>query len=56
MHTVRDLLRAVAGKLIVRWTIDGFQSAHRGPTARSNRRNLFAFRDGTANPEVPMRR
>ena len=52
VHTVRELLRAVAGKLIVRWTIDGFQSAHRGPTARSNRRNLFAFRDGTANPEV----
>ncbi len=52
VHTARELLRAVAGKLIVRWTIDGFQSAHRGPTARSNRRNLFAFRDGTANPEV----
>ena len=52
VHTSRELLRAVAGKLIVRWTIDGFQSAHRGPTARSNRRNLFAFRDGTANPEV----
>jgi deferrochelatase/peroxidase EfeB len=32
--------------------IDGFQSASRGPTINSNRRNLFAFRDGTANPEV----
>lgn len=52
VHTVRELLRAVAGRLAVRWTIDGFQSAQRGPTSRSNTRNLFAFRDGTANPEV----
>ncbi|HEX4110198.1 MAG TPA: Dyp-type peroxidase, partial [Solirubrobacteraceae bacterium] len=35
-----------------RWTLDGFQSAQRGPTPRSSKRNLFAFRDGTANPEV----
>ena len=52
VHAVRELLRAVAGKLVVRWMLDGFQSARRGPTERSNRRNLFAFRDGTANPEV----
>lgn len=52
VHAVRELLRAVAGRLAVRWTIDGFQSAQRGPTPRSSRRNLFAFRDGTANPDV----
>jgi len=52
IHTVRELLRAVAGRFAVRWTIDGFQGAHRGPTAKSNTRNLFAFRDGTANPDV----
>jgi deferrochelatase/peroxidase EfeB len=52
VHTLREILRAVAGRLVVRWTIDGFQSAKRGPTERNNARNLFAFRDGTANPDV----
>jgi deferrochelatase/peroxidase EfeB len=51
-HTVRELLRAVAGHLTPRWSIDGFQSARRGPTPASSPRNLFAFRDGTANPDV----
>jgi deferrochelatase/peroxidase EfeB len=52
VHTVRELMRSVAGRLAVRWTIDGFQSAQRGPKPNSSTRNLFAFRDGTANPEV----
>jgi deferrochelatase/peroxidase EfeB len=52
VHTMREILRAVAGRLVVRWTIDGFQGAKRGPTERSNTRNLFAFRDGTSNPNV----
>jgi deferrochelatase/peroxidase EfeB len=50
VHTVRELMRVVAGRLTIRWTIDGFRSADRGPTKRSTTRNLFAFRDGTANP------
>jgi deferrochelatase/peroxidase EfeB len=52
VHTVRELMRAVAGRFAVRWAIDGFQSAQRGPHTYSSRRNLFAFRDGTANPDV----
>jgi deferrochelatase/peroxidase EfeB len=52
VHTVRELLRAVVGHLTPRWSIDGFQSARRGPTPANNPRNLFAFRDGTANPDV----
>ncbi len=52
LHTFRELMRAVSGSLTIRWTLDGFQSARRDPSARSNRRNLFAFRDGTANPAV----
>jgi deferrochelatase/peroxidase EfeB len=52
VHTVRELLRTIAGRLTIRWTIDGFRSADRGPTTRSATRNLFAFRDGTANPPV----
>jgi len=50
VHTLRELLRTVRGSLQLRWVIDGFQGAHRGPTAHNNARNLFAFRDGTSNP------
>jgi deferrochelatase/peroxidase EfeB len=49
-HTLRELLRTVRGTLVPRWTIDGFQSAARGPSPHNNARNLFAFRDGSANP------
>jgi deferrochelatase/peroxidase EfeB len=52
VHTVRELLREVTGKLAVRWTIDGFRGTQRGPTPQSNPRNLFAFRDGTGNPDT----
>lgn len=51
-HTLRELLRTVMGNLQLRWTVDGFRGAQRGPTPRSTPRNLFAFRDGTANPDV----
>jgi deferrochelatase/peroxidase EfeB len=49
-HTLRELLRTVRGSLQMRWTIDGFSGAARGPSPHNNPRNLFAFRDGTANP------
>src|SRR3984957_18739716 len=52
VHTVRELMRVVAGHLTPRWRVDGFQSARRGPSPHSSPRNLFAFRDGTANPDV----
>jgi deferrochelatase/peroxidase EfeB len=52
VHTVRELLRAVRGSLQLRWTIDGFQSARRDANPHSSKRNLFAFRDGTGNPET----
>ena len=51
-HTLRELLRTVMGNLQLRWTVDGFRGAQRGPTPRSTPRNLFAFRDGTANPDL----
>jgi deferrochelatase/peroxidase EfeB len=51
VHTMRELLRTTAGVLTPRWRIDGFQSTKRGPTKRSSTRNLFGFRDGTANPD-----
>jgi deferrochelatase/peroxidase EfeB len=49
-HTLRELLRTVRGSLQLRWNIDGFSGAARGPSPHNNARNLFAFRDGTANP------
>jgi deferrochelatase/peroxidase EfeB len=52
VHTLRELLRPVRDAFALRWTIDGFQSADRGPSAKSSRRNLFGFRDGTANPDI----
>jgi len=52
VHTVRELMRDVAGRFTPRWRLDGFQSAPRGPSPHSSPRNLFAFRDGTANPDV----
>jgi deferrochelatase/peroxidase EfeB len=51
VHALRELLRPVRGALAIRWTVDGFLSADRGPTAAAARRNLFGFRDGTSNPE-----
>lgn len=50
VHTLRELLRTVRGALQLRWVVDGFRGAPRGPTPHSSARNLFAFRDGTANP------
>jgi deferrochelatase/peroxidase EfeB len=52
VHTLRELVRSVRGAFQERWGIDGFSSVRRGPTPRNSPRNLFAFRDGTANPDV----
>ncbi|MDQ8043215.1 MAG: Dyp-type peroxidase [Solirubrobacteraceae bacterium] len=51
-HALREIMRVVRGSLELRWVINGFQSAPRGPSEKSSGRNLFAFRDGTANPDV----
>ena len=50
VHTVRELLRTARGSLQLHWMMDGFKAAQRGPSPHSSPRNLFAFRDGTANP------
>jgi deferrochelatase/peroxidase EfeB len=51
VHTLRELVRVARAQFALRWTLDGFTSTDRGPTARSSRRNLFGFRDGTSNPD-----
>ncbi|MEA2166757.1 MAG: deferrochelatase/peroxidase EfeB, partial [Solirubrobacteraceae bacterium] len=55
VHAMRELLRETRDTFAVRWTLDGFSSADRGPTPRAARRNLFGFRDGTSNPPADAR-
>jgi deferrochelatase/peroxidase EfeB len=52
VHTVRELMRTLTGSFAPRWSLDGFQTTQRNPDPRASTRNLFAFRDGTANPDV----
>ncbi|HET7615980.1 MAG TPA: iron uptake transporter deferrochelatase/peroxidase subunit, partial [Bacillales bacterium] len=44
-HAVRHLIRTAVGTAAVKWTKEGFLSAPKGKTPR----NLFGFKDGTAN-------
>jgi deferrochelatase/peroxidase EfeB len=52
VHTVRELMRTLAGTFTPRWMLDGFTAAQRDPDPHRSTRNLFAFRDGTGNPPV----
>ena len=52
VHAVRELMRVMAGTFTPRWSLDGFQAAQRNANPHASTRNLFAFRDGTANPDV----
>jgi deferrochelatase/peroxidase EfeB len=52
VHTLRELVRTVRGTFQQRWAMDGFSGANRGPSPKNNPRNLFAFRDGTGNPDT----
>jgi deferrochelatase/peroxidase EfeB len=49
VHALREIMRPVRAAFALRWTLDGFQGALR---SKGSRRNLFGFRDGTANPDV----
>jgi deferrochelatase/peroxidase EfeB len=51
-HALRELMRPTRDALALRWFLDGFQGADRGPSPRNSRRNLFGFRDGTGNPDT----
>jgi deferrochelatase/peroxidase EfeB len=52
VHALRELMRPIRSAFALRWQLDGFTAAQRGPSPKSSRRNLFGFRDGTANPNV----
>src|ERR1700689_486729 len=45
-------MRVMAGTFTGGWSLDGFQPAQRNANPHASTRNLFAFRDGTANPDV----
>jgi deferrochelatase/peroxidase EfeB len=49
VHALREIMRPIRGTFVLRWTLDGFQSAER---SKGSKRNLFGFRDGTSNPDV----
>lgn len=48
-NALRDIIKNTAQLLVTRWSIDGFLPKSEPGTAA---RNLFGFRDGSANPDV----
>ena len=49
VHAVRNLTRIAAGRAAVRWAQLGFGKASATETTGPTPRNLFGFKDGTAN-------
>lgn len=48
-HAVRNIVRAATGQVEILWSQSGFNSF---PVGGGTPRNLFAFKDGTANPNL----
>lgn len=51
-HAVRNLVRAASGKISLKWTQTGFTSMPKVKDKKETPRNLFAFKDGTVNPDT----
>jgi deferrochelatase/peroxidase EfeB len=51
-HAVRNLIRNARGKVTMRWAQAGFNSYPVRNGKKETPRNLFAFKDGTGNPNV----
>ena len=51
-HAVRNLIRAARGKVTMKWSQTGFNSYPNKGKKVSTPRNLFAFKDGTGNPNT----
>lgn len=51
-HAVRNLIRNGRGKITMKWSQTGFNSYPMKNGKTETPRNLFGFKDGTANPNV----
>ncbi|MFJ8064829.1 iron uptake transporter deferrochelatase/peroxidase subunit [Psychrobacillus sp. NPDC096426] len=51
-HSIRNLIRAASGKVTLKWAQAGFNSIPMIKNKKQTPRNLFAFKDGTGNPDV----
>ena len=51
-HAVRNLIRDARGKVTMKWAQTGFNTYPVKKGKKETPRNLFAFKDGTANPNV----
>lgn len=51
-HAVRNLVRTARGKVTMHWSQTGFNSYEMRGKKSQTPRNLFAFKDGTGNPNV----
>ncbi|WP_448059474.1 iron uptake transporter deferrochelatase/peroxidase subunit [Cellulomonas hominis] len=49
VHAIRNLSRAAFGRAAIRWTQLGYGRTSSTSTAQQTPRNLFGFKDGTAN-------
>lgn len=52
VHAIRNLVRIAAGRAVVAWSQLGFGRTSSTSTAQMTPRNLFGFKDGTANLKV----
>ncbi len=52
VHAVRNLARIASGRARVRWSQHGFGRTSSTSTTQTTARNLFGFKDGTANLKV----
>lgn len=55
-HAVRNLVRVARGSVILKWSQTGFNSYEMKGKKKKTPRNLFAFKDGTGNPNVDNKR
>ncbi|THF78074.1 iron uptake transporter deferrochelatase/peroxidase subunit [Cohnella fermenti] len=51
-HAIRNLSRIGRGKVVLRWTQEGFQRTSAADPEGATPRNLLGFKDGTANPDT----
>jgi deferrochelatase/peroxidase EfeB len=49
VHAIRNLSRIAFGRAVLRWSQLGFGRTSKTSTAQATPRNLFGFKDGTAN-------